>query len=156
MKPEIIDKQPLIREVISSTDFDYNKLAIKRRIFLLTRDFKNYLVSAFLTESIDKLRSWSVDTALPAGDFLGFPEQLSLMVSEFYDFLYDYFYTEEAFKSLVRENCKALKDLFFNYLKKPQMLPVDRHNRPLVRRVCDFLANHTDRSVLMLRKSFFA
>ncbi len=152
---KLIAHQPLIQIVVEKTGFDYASLPQELGFYLLCRDFKNYLVSEFLRESAKRLESWKPDSAREPQYYLAFPETLDKQVDEFYEFLYDHFYMEPAFKDVIRENSKVMKELFYYYLDNPQMLNSDKHSRPLVRRVCDYLASLTDRSIIQLHKTTF-
>ncbi|MCD4655972.1 MAG: dNTP triphosphohydrolase [Planctomycetes bacterium] len=152
LKIELIKNQPLVELVMQSTGFDYDKLPVCKQTYLLVRDFKNYIVTEFINECADRLECWDAKTA-NSHQFIDYPEKLNPLIDGFYEFLYTYFYEVKAFKDIVHENTRAIDDLFHYFLKNPQMLPPDKHNLSTTRRVCDHIASHTDRSILLLHKT---
>ncbi len=147
-----IKDQPLVKLVMKSTGVEYCKLPNAKQIHLLVRDFKNFIVTEFIHECAIQLENWDSKTA-NSHEFINYPNKLIPLIDGFYDFLYTYFYEEKAFKEIVRENTKAIDDLFRYYIKNPQMLPPDNYNLSIVRRVSDYIASHTDRSILVLHKT---
>ena len=151
---KLVKKQPLMQLVMQTTGVEYCKLTQDKCIYMLVRDFKNFVVSAFVKECAKRLASW--DNSKEAHEFIDYPDEIGALLEEFYSFLYTYFYEEQAFKQIVRENAKVLKEVFNYYMKNPQMLPPDKHNLSKTRRVCDFIALHTDRTILAKHKSLMS